>query len=80
MLAPGLANVVLLAQDFVLVVFAYLFADFGGLLKKLFFQGRTLLLRLQGYQTCVGLGMLVLGLANAVLAPHFVVGGFRTFS
>ena len=55
------------------------FADFGGLLKKLFFLGRTLLLvllRLQGYQTCGNAGMLASGLANAVLAQHFVLGVF----
>ena len=45
MLAPGLANA-LLAQHFVLGVFAYLFSDFGSLLKKLLFLGRTLLLLL----------------------------------
>ena len=45
MLAPGLANAVL-AQHFVLGVFAYLLGDFGGLLKKLLFLGRTVLLRL----------------------------------
>ena len=53
--------------------------DFGSLLKKLLFLGRTLLLRLQGYQTCVGAGMLASGLANAVLAQHFVLGGLPTF-
>ena len=36
----------------------------------------TLLLRLQGSQTCVGAGMLASGLANAVLAQHFVLGVF----
>ena len=35
-MAPGLANAVL-AQHFVLVVFAYLSSEFGGLLKKLLF-------------------------------------------
>ena len=46
MLAPGLANAVL-AQHFVLGVFAYLIVvQFGGLLKKILFLGRTLLLRL----------------------------------
>ena len=45
MLAPGLANAVL-AQHFVLGMFAYLFIDFGSLLKKLLFLGRTLLLPL----------------------------------
>ena len=45
MLAPGLANAVL-AQHFVLEVFAYLKGDFDSLLKKLLFLGRTLLLRL----------------------------------
>ena len=74
---PGLANAVLL-QHFVLGVFAYLITDFGSLLKKLLFLGRTLLLRLQGYQTCVGAGMLASGLANAVLAQHFVLGMFGT--
>ena len=53
MLAPGLANVVL-AQHFVLGVFAHLFTHFGGLLEKHLFLGRTLLLRLQGDQTCAG--------------------------
>ena len=37
MLAPGLGNLVL-AQHFVLGVFATLFADFGSLLKKLLCQ------------------------------------------
>ena len=40
MLASGLANGVL-AQHFVLGVFAYLLGDFGGLLKKLLFLGGT---------------------------------------
>ena len=57
-------------------VFAYLLSHFGSLLKKLLFLGRTLLLRLQGYQTCVGAGMLASGLANAVLVQHFVLGVF----
>ena len=34
--------------------FAYLLRHFGGLLEKHLFLGRTLLLRLQGYQTCAG--------------------------
>ena len=60
MLAPGLANAVLV-QHFVLGVFGALIVDFGSLLKKLLFLGRTLLLRLQGYQTCVGAGMWLQG-------------------
>ena len=56
--------------------FPYFFSDFGGLLEKHLFLGRTLLLRLQGYQTCVGAGMLAPGLANDVLAQHFVLGVF----
>ena len=36
----------MLAQHFVLGVFADLIMDFGSLLKKLLFLGRTLLLRL----------------------------------
>ena len=59
MLAPGLANVVVV-QHLVLGVFAYLLVHFGGLLEKHLFLGRTLLLRLQGYQTYVGAGMLTL--------------------
>ena len=59
--------------------FAYLISDFGSLLEKHLFLKRTLLLRLQGYQTCVGAGMLAPGLANAVLAQHFVLGGLPTF-
>ena len=74
-MAPGLANVVL-AQHFVLGVFAHLLNNFGSLLKNLLFLGRTLLLRLQGYQTCVGAGMLAPGLPNVVLAQHFVLGVF----
>ena len=66
MLAPGLANAVL-AQHFVLEMFGALSVHFGSLLKKLLFLGRTLLLRLQSYQTCVGAGMVAPGLANAVL-------------
>ena len=75
MLAPGLTNVVLL-QHLVLGVFGTLWCDFGSLLKKLLFLGRTLLLRLQHYQTCVGAGMLASGRANAVLVQHFVLGVF----
>ena len=44
------------------------------------FLGRTLLLRLQGYQTCAGAGMLGPGLANAVLVQHFVLGGLPDLS
>ena len=47
MLAPEQANGVL-AQHFVLGVFRRLFIDFGSLVNKLLFLGRTLLLRLQG--------------------------------
>ena len=72
MLASGLANA-LLAQHFALGVFAYLFSDFGGLLKKHLFFGRLLLLRLPGYQTFAGAGMLVPGLANVVLVQHLVL-------
>ena len=53
-----------------------LFSHFGGLLEKHLFLGRTLLLRLQGYQTCAGAGMLAPGLANAVMVHHFVLGVF----
>ena len=74
MLAPGLANAVPM-QHFVLGMFAHFFSDFGSLLEKHLFFGRTLLLRLQGYQTCGGAGMLVPGLANAVLLQHLVRGG-----
>ena len=35
-----------------------------------------MLWRLQGYQTCVGAGMLAPGLANAVLVQHFVLRMF----
>ena len=56
--------------------FAYLFSDFSGLLEKHLFLGRTLLLRLQGYQTCVGAGMVAPGLANVVLVQHLVLGEF----
>ena len=73
MLAPGLANAVLL-QHFVLGVFAYLLGHFDGLLEKHLFLKRTLLLRPQGYQTCVGAGMLAPGLANPVLVQHLVLG------
>ena len=65
MLAPGLANVVLV-QHFVLGVFAHLFYDFGSLLDKHLFLGRTLLLRLQGYQTYVG----------AAFGAHWYGGGW----
>ena len=40
----------------------------------------TLLLRLQGYQTCAGAGMLAPGLANVVLVQHLVLGMFGTLS
>ena len=52
-----------------------LFVDFGGLLEKHLFLGRTLLLRLQGYQTCVGAGMVAPELPNVVLVQHFVLIG-----
>ena len=78
MLAPGLANVVL-AQHFVLGCFPHLFSDFGSLLEKHLFLGRTMLWRLQGYQTCVGAGMLAPGLANVVLVQHLVVGCLGPF-
>ena len=45
MLAPGLAHA-MVAQHFVLGLFPHLLVYFGGLLKKLLFFGRTLLLRL----------------------------------
>ena len=75
MLAPGLANAVL-AQHLVLGGLPDLFPNFGGLLEKHLFLGRTLLLRLQGYQTCAGAGMLAAGLPNAMLVQHFVLGLF----
>ena len=71
--APGLANVVWV-QHFMLGVFAHLFTHFGGLLEKHLFLRRTLLLRLQGYQTCAGAGMLAPRLANVVLVQHLVNG------
>ena len=37
-------------------------------------------MRLQGYQACVGAGMLASGLANGVLAQHFVLGLFGALS
>ena len=61
-------------------MFGTLFRDFGGLLEKHLFLGRTLLLRFQGYQTCVGGGMLAPGLANAVLVQHLVLGCFPHLS
>ena len=53
MLAPGLTNVVLV-QHLVSDVEPDLLVDFGGLLEKHLFLGRTLLLWLQGYQSCDG--------------------------
>ena len=75
MVAPGLANAVLV-QHLVLGCFPHILRDFGSLLKKLLFLGRTRLLLLQRYQTCGGAGMVVPGLANAVLVHHLVVGVF----
>ena len=75
-MAPGLANAVLVQHLVLGGVQPDLLIYFGGLLEKHLFLGRTLLLRLQGYQTCAGAGMLVPGLANAVLAQHFVLGMF----
>ena len=72
MLAPGLANAVLV-QHLVLGVFGALSVDFGSLLEKHLLLGRTLLLRLQGYQTCVGAGMVVPGVANDVVVQHSVL-------
>ena len=40
------------------------------------FLGRTLLLRLQGYQTFAGAAMLAPGLPNAMLVQHLVLGVF----
>ena len=65
----------MLAQHFVLGGLRTLKRDFGSLLKKLLFLGRTLLLRLRGYQTCLGAGMLASEVANVALAQHFVLGG-----
>ena len=79
MLTPGRANAVL-AQHFVLGGFLNFFTHFGGLLEKHLFLRRTLLLRLQNYQTCVGAGMLAPGLANAVVVQHFVLGMFADLS
>ena len=73
MLAPGLSNA-MLVQHFVLGGFPHLFTHFSGLLEKHLFLGRTLLLRLQGYQTFVGAGMLAPGLPNAMLVQHLVLG------
>ena len=73
MLAPGLANVVLVRFLVSDVEPDLLLGDFGSLLEKHLFLGRTLLLRFQGYQTCAGAGMLVPGLANAVLVQHSVL-------
>jgi len=56
-------------------MFGALSVHFGSLLEKHLFLGRTLLLRLQGYQTCAGAGMLAPGLANAVLMQHLVLIG-----
>ena len=61
-------------------MFGALSVHFGSLLEKHLFLGRTLLLRLQGYQTCAGAGMLAPGLANAVLVQHFVLGMFGALS
>ena len=69
-----------MVQHLVLGVFGVLFIDFGSLVDKHLFLGRTLLLRLQGYQTCVGAGMLAPGLANVVLVQHFVLGGLPDLS
>ena len=46
----------------------------GGPLEKHLLLRRTLLLRLQGYQTYADAGMLAPGLANAVLVQHLVSG------
>ena len=57
-----------------------LLGHFGGLLEKHLFLGRTLLLRVQGYQTCAVAGMVAPGLANVLLAQHLVLGVLsRTF-
>ena len=80
MLVPGLANAVLVQNLVLGGCFPHLFLHFGGLLEKHLFLGRTLLLRLQGYQTCGGAGMLVPGLANAALAHHLVLGCFPDLS
>ena len=74
MLGPGLANAVLAQHLLLGDAQPDLFSDFGGLLEKHLFLGRTLLLRLQSYQTCGDAGMLAPGLANALLAQHLVLG------
>ena len=73
MLAPGLANAMLVQHLVLGGCFPHLKKHFGGLLEKHLFLGRTLLLRLQGYQTCAAAGMLTPGLVNAVLAEHLVL-------
>ena len=73
MLAPGLTNAVL-AQHLVLGDVWDLILPFRWPTRKHLFLGRTLLLRLQSYQTCAGAGMVAPGLANAVLAQHLVLG------
>ena len=55
-------------------MFGTLFGHFGGPLEKHLFLLRTLLLRLESYQTCVGAGMVAPGLANAVLVQHLMLG------
>ena len=75
MLASGRANAGLVVHFVLGGCFPHLKRHFGGLLEKHLFLGRTLLLRLQGYQTCVGAGMVAPGLPNAVLVQHFVLIG-----
>ena len=73
MLAPGLANAVLVQHLVLEGCLRTLIIHFGGLLEKHLFLGRTLLLQLHGYQTWGG-AWLVPGRANVVLVQHLVLG------
>ena len=74
MVAPGIANVVLV-QHLVFGDVCGPYLSISVATRKAFVLGRTLRLRLQGYQTCVGAGMVAPGLPNAMLVKHFVLIG-----
>ena len=77
MVAPGLANVVLV-QHLVLgdVCLPYC-CHFGGLLEEEFvLRTDAVFGSSRSYQTCGGAGMVAPGLANAVVVEHLVLGMF----
>ena len=75
MVAPGLANAVLVQHLRARRCLPSLLLPFRWRIKKAFVLRTDVAFgSFQGYQTCVGSGMVAPGLANAVLVQHFVLG------